>query len=357
MKRIYTTIAIIAVMMTMLCLCACSNEEDTPTPDVEAVEELPINDVAFVRSRLVAYDAQGEYMGFVMGSAVYEDEPTALYVGIEDEEEIEMQIATLIPADATVKDDGKRKVVTLTDEKGKTQGEMYIQQKKDDIVRAEVSFSKENLIDKHVSVVRFIPRVLWPTNDLHDGPMKVGQIWRHKSTGNQYVCVREPETQLYGMLFQVRNSTFVYSNDLYIHTKCFPTPTNLQKIAQILNVSRTDLWEVLANLYGMDVATLKSKPFFQNKVDQNNRLPLAYSLNTRSEMPRQCSTSLNVSISSLTTAHIAMDSRIYKVNINPNGYTLTLDCGFSSKPDPYRPHLEDFFNDLTLSDQDFELVK
>lgn len=350
----------IALMMSVFCMSSCSNEEDGPTPGVEDVEGLPMDDVAYVRSKLVSYNARGEYLGFVMGSPVYPDMPTTLYVGVDGLDEALMQIEDLIPSDAKVKEQGSRKVVTLTDQKGATQGEMYICQKVDEMILAEVSFSREGLIDEHVSAVRFIPANLWPDNDLHDGPMKVGQIWRHKRTGDEYVCMREPETKKYGLLFRVRGLTYIHSNDVSIHPLYFPARVNLSSIATILKGSRPDLWDVLAQQAGMDVENLKTQSFFFNKTV--NKMVYALLFNNLADSPKSYYSKSNVNVNSLPKSYVAMDSRIFKVSTGAiyDGYTLKLDCGFTQKPDEVYTHdnLDNsIFDDLTLTDEDFELVR
>lgn len=286
MKRFLSTFWLIALLGAgMAFLGSCSNDEGDPTED-DAVAKL--DDVDFVKRNLIITDASGNFAGLKWGVLIDESRPTTAFVGVEDADEIQEMWEGLIPYDVTVKTDGGDKVAELTDISGKKQGEMRLHNVNSGEVMAEITFSKPNLIDAHVSQVVFIPAALWPQNEISTiSPMPI--IMERKTTGEKFAVVRLPSaTGTPGYIMHVGQKRY-FNNDQHekgaaTALKYFPCTASMIKISgSLCKEENKELWDVLAKATEtpMTAGELKTVRFFTSHNDAN--FNYIFTLGNRSE--------------------------------------------------------------------------
>lgn len=344
-------------MLMSTCLVSCSNDDEGPktAPDTEDVTP----GIDHVKSKVVAYTRDGSYRGPVIGSVLYENQPTTLYVGVTDMDELEAMFADLIPEGAQVTENGRRKTVVLTDRNGARQGEMYFETAEDPgagLIIGTVTFSKRGLVDPHVDVINFVFTNMWPGNDPVDDVLLLGQVWRYRKTGDLYVCMREPATGMPGLLFHVGDMSYVRLTDLQFHPKYFPSEASIKAVGNTLRDEPT-LWDAMAQASGKEVDVLKGSNFFFNKIMLVNNMVYSFSLSQRKSSMVTAMEKTVTDISKLSMAYKSLASRAYKVSRNNDEYYVTMDCGFASVPNRQRDYLENIFNDLGPELDDFELVE
>lgn len=351
MKRFLSTFWLIALLGAgMAFLGSCSNDEDDPTED-DAVAKL--DDVDFVKRNLIITDASGNYAGLKWGVLVDESRPTTAFVGVEDADEIQEMWEGLIPYDVTVKTDGGDKVAELTDISGKKQGEMRLHNVNSGEVMAEITFSKPNLIDAHVSQVVFIPAALWPQNDITTlTPMPT--ILERKTTGEKYAVLREPSaTGTPGYIMHVGQKRYFtdrqHEDGKALALQYFPSTEAMIKISGSLSKNAA-LWDVFtkATETPMTASELKTVRFFTSHNEV--KLNCVFTLGTRAET-KMAPLNFNLVPKAETPEYAGFwhyTSRVYVMTIDNADYRLTMDHNFTVVPG-------DMIKEINLTFDDFNL--
>lgn len=344
-------------MLMAICLASCSKDEENKQSGTD-IEEAT-SGTEHVKSKVVAYAKDGSYRGPVIGSVLYDNQPTTLYAGVMDLEELEAMFEDLIPEGAQVIDNGLKKTVILTDKNGVKEGEMYFETAEDPytpLVIGSVTFSKRGLIDPHVDGINFVFTYMWPGNAPIDDVLLLGQVWRYKKTGDLYVCMREPVAGMPGLLFHVGDMAYVRLADLQFYPKYFPSEASIKAVGNTL-LDEPSLWDVMAKASGKGADVLKGSNFFFNKIMPINNMVYSFSLSQRKSSMITAMEKTVSDISKLSMAYKSFASRVYKVSCSNDQYYVTMDCGFASKPSKMRDHLENIFSDLGPELDDFELVE
>ncbi len=196
-SRLVRHISMLAtISLTAFAWCAC---EKNPSPEdaPERIEITSYDDLRYFQDYFVEEDTLGQFVSHSMGEPLYENDPTNLYIGVDDVEEareiwlqtlapdVKEQVYSPSPMDATA---------TLTDRDGKKQGTVSFTVGSGATV-AEITTDAPAL--RHFKKVTFIPRSAWPVNSgssLYD----VGDVVKfnidniHWVDGpRNFVCIQE----------------------------------------------------------------------------------------------------------------------------------------------------------------------
>ncbi len=177
----------------------CSCEKDPSHKNApERIEITSYDDLQHFQDYFVEEDSEGQFVSHSMGVPLYENDPTNLYIGVEDIEEarliwqqtlapdVEEQVYSPSPTDARA---------TLTDLDGKKQGTVSFTAGSGAVL-AEITTDAPAL--RHFKKVTFIPKSAWPVNS-GSSLYNVGDVVKfrvdHPDEGRDFdinfVCIRE----------------------------------------------------------------------------------------------------------------------------------------------------------------------
>lgn len=197
MHYMKTTLAVFTAITLSIGFAACSSDDDDDmqqnVPESEQVTTF--DDLAYFQDAFVETDSLGNLEGYSVGEPIYDNDPTHLYIGVENiQEALEFWEACLAPdINRTTSADNKYSY-TLTDEEGQSQGTVSFAPGTESGHVAEITTNATDL--KHFKTVTFLLNSAWPFNS-GEGKYRVGDSFvREVKEGSfkdnvHFVCVRE----------------------------------------------------------------------------------------------------------------------------------------------------------------------
>ena len=332
---------------------SCSENDDEKIPDVEENEQSYIDDVDFVRRKLVSLDANGNFKGLLWGVCIDESRPTTAYVRVENLNEAKEIWQVFIPYDAKAVANGNNQSVELTDANGKKLGDMRFNVLDNGKELAEIVFSSSKLIDVHVSRLVFILSSLWPNNDgEYDGLVPV--MMTRKTTGEKYAVVSMPSTAgVSGYIMHIGNKRYItdreHENGGALLMRHFPSTGSVKQIACEF-AKNPELWGTLSRISGLSVEELQKSRYFLSHTDGLKQF--VYNINGKAEtvmFPLLFSKSFEAT-EATHAGYYCYTSRVYIMTIQNGAIQLTMDNNFEMNKIP-----NDIANELILTMDDFEL--
>ena len=138
---------------------ACSSDDDN---DSKAKQ---YDDLEYLQKALCNIDANGNLVGYNVGTVLYENEPQHLYIGVDNIEEAAHMFAEWMSPEVKLADitpTVSELTAQLADKQGKSQGTIYFRAGTTPIV-AEVTASNGTQL-KFVSSITFLLKSAWPQN-------------------------------------------------------------------------------------------------------------------------------------------------------------------------------------------------
>lgn len=332
---------------------SCSKDDDEIDNNEEQTEQSYIDDIDFVRKRLVSLDANGNFNGLLCGVYIDESRPTTAFVSVENLNEAKELWNSLIPYDAKAVANGDNELVELTDENGTKQGDMRFNVLSSGNELAEIVFSSSKLIDARLSQLVFIPSNFWPNNDGgYEGYTPV--IMTRKGTDTKYAVIKMPNTTgKAGYIIHVGEKRYIIDREHQKGTgmlmRYFPSTSSMAVISNTIK-SNPNLWEVLSQVSGVSVEELKTSRFFLSRADQ--RFDYVFDIS-------QVLETFTVPLPFNWISQIRDDnapgfwnytSRVYIMTLQDGVIHLTMDNNFIPGKIP-----DDVVNELNLTMDDFEL--
>lgn len=332
---------------------SCSKDDDEKDPEVVETDQTKIDDVSFVRKKLVSLDANGSFRGLLWGVFIDDSRPTTAFVRVENLQEAKEVWEGLIPYDAKAVANGGNEVVALTDANGKKQGDMRFNVLDNGKEMAEIVFSSDKLIDAHVSRLAFIVSNLWPNNDgEYDGPVPV--MMTRKTTGDKYAVIKMPSTAgNSGYIIHVGEKRFItdreHENGGALLTRHFPSTAYMRNIAAEF-AANPDLWGTFSQVSGLSVEELQKSRFYLSHT--NGIQQFVYYIQNKAEtvvLPVAFNKSFEIT-EATHPGYYSYTSRVYIMTIQNGAIQLTMDNNFEDNKIP-----NDIVNELILTMDDFEL--
>ncbi len=347
----FLAIALLSGLTTLM--SSCSKDDDEKDPDAVETGQTKIDDVSFVRRKLVSLDANGNFNGLLWGVFFDDSRPTTAFVKVQSLQEAKEVWEGLIPYDAKAVADGNNEVVELTDEKGKKQGDMRFNVLGNGPELAEVAFSSPTLVDSHVSRLAFILSGLWPSNDgEYDGPVPV--MMTRKTTGDKYTVVKMPtSTGVAGYIMHVGEKRFItdrqHEDGGALLMRYFPSTASIKQIC-LAFAAKPDLWGTFSQVTGLSVEELqKSRYFLSHTSKTMDYVCNIYGKAETAIPPLPFNSSFNAT-EEKNGINYCYTSRVYIMTIQNGAIQLTMDNNFEENKVP-----NDIVNELILTMDDFEL--
>lgn len=231
-----------ALLLAGAFLTGC--EKDPKGPEVEAISAY--NDLSFFQSAFVDVgplneDGVESYAIYSVGEAIYEDDATNLYIGVDNlEEALGYWNASLAPDIARTVSADNKYTYTLTDEEGKSQGSVSFTPGAAGSV-AQITTSASGL--KYFSKVTFILNSAWPFNAGSEARSHLGDVrfFRVPELGViPFVCVREQGNGVKPLFVAITKERHqLPSEDMRSHlleTKWCPGSAKAKEIYNVLHL-------------------------------------------------------------------------------------------------------------------------
>ena len=201
MHYLKTILAIVSAIALCTGFAACSNDDDEENPNVPERETVTtFDDLAYFQDAFIETDSLGKFIAHCVGTPIYENDPTHLYIGVETiHEALEYWDACLAPDITRTTSADNSYNYTLTDKEGQLQGTVSFAPGTESGHVAEITTNATDL--KHFKAVTFLLNSAWPFNS-EEGTYRLGDVRNIaltdasiQITGAQYncnfVCVRE----------------------------------------------------------------------------------------------------------------------------------------------------------------------
>ncbi len=280
-KNFIKFMALVAVALPMALLSSCgdddddiinnnnNNGKDENTEQTIKDEDIKMDGVDFVKKNWLKYDDNGNVTGTAIGKAIYEAEPTVVYVGVEDLKDAIAHFNTAVkPANASMKLVNKNWQAILVDTLGNEQNIIHFDKVDDGTVLAKAYLDKKIGIENYISEIRYIPTSLWPENAGSNSPFLAGCVYTFK--GKNYVCLRPFGYGKDGFLVSDINneayiaSSFQYQSEEY--SANYPNANTFKEICKELSsstVSGSRYWQLLCACAGQtDLKKFKTREYW-----------------------------------------------------------------------------------------------
>ena len=276
-KNFIKFMALMAVALPMVFLSSCSDDDDDKKNNgnnqntEQTIKEVDIkmDGVNFVKKNWLKYDDNDNVIGVAIGKAVYEAEPTVVYVGVEDLRDAIVHFNSAVkPANAVLKVVNGNWEAILVDTLGNEQNRIHFDKEDDGKGLAKVYLDKKIGIESYISEIRYIPTSLWPENALgSNSPFRAGCAYTFK--GKNYVCLR---TNGYGkdglLVSDINNYTWLqclYAWTAERNTANYPNLNTCKEICKELSstVSGSRYWQLLCACAGQtDLKKFKTREYW-----------------------------------------------------------------------------------------------
>lgn len=223
MKTIHylkAAMAIVSAIVLSTGFAACSSDDDDDKQQnvAESEQVTTFDDLAYFQSAFVETDSLGNFISHSVGEPIYDNDPTHLYIGVENiQEALEFWEACLAPdINRTTSADNKYSY-TLTDREGKSQGTVSFAPGTENGHVAEITTNATDL--KHFKAVTFLLNSAWPFNS-SSGTYYLGDVRKvkldmetdgwlgYKSREVGFVCVREKSNGVKPLYVAITNKTY-----------------------------------------------------------------------------------------------------------------------------------------------------
>jgi len=218
---------------------ACKKDQNKP----EHERVTSFDDLAFFQDAFVEVDASGNLVAHCVGEPIYTDDPTHLYIGVDDlEEALSYWDDCLAPDIVRTVSVSHNYTYTLTDLEGKSQGTVSFALGTGGSV-AEITTNAPGL--KHFDRVTFLLNSAWPFNS-EAGEYLLGDVLRsdvtvggdgirYQSYDVGFVCVREKGNGVKPLFVAISKEEYEPSNALLLLTSDYcPGEAKAKNIAKLL---------------------------------------------------------------------------------------------------------------------------
>ena len=255
MHYLKTILAIVSAIALCTGFAACSNDDDEDNPNVPESEAVTtFDDLAYFQDAFIETDSLGKFIAHCVGTPIYENDPTHLYIGVETiHEALEYWDACLAPDITRTTSVANSYNYTLTDKDGQSQGTVSFAPGTESGHVAEITTDATDL--KHFKTVTFLLNSAWPFNSgeskYHLGDVRWETTWYyddddHHCTYNGtygFVCVREKSNGVKPLFVAITNEQIDASNfngRSLLSSKYCPGEAKAKQISELL---RKD-WEL-----------------------------------------------------------------------------------------------------------------
>ncbi len=275
-KNFIKFMALVAVALPMAFLSSCgdddddiNNGKDENTGQTIKEVDIKMDGVDFVKKNWLNYDDNGNVTGTAIGKAIYEAEPTVVYVGVENMEDALAHFNSAVrPVKAEMKSVNGNWQVVLVDTLGNEQNIIHFDKVEDGTVLAKAYLDKTIGIESYISEIRYIPISLWPENALgSNSPFRAGCVYTFK--GKNYACVRSFGYGKDGLLVcDINNYTWLqclYAWTAERNTANYPNANTCKEIRMELSnsVSGPRFWQLLCACAGQtDLKQFKTREYW-----------------------------------------------------------------------------------------------
>ena len=195
-------LSIVPAIALSIGFAACSSDDENENRNVPEREAMTtFDDLYYFQDAFIETDSLGKFVAHCVGEPIYENDPTHLYIGVENiEEALEYWDACLAPDITRTTSAANVYNYTLTDEEGQSQGTVSFAPGTESGHVAEITTNATDL--KYFKTVTFLLNSAWPFNS-EEGKYHLGDV-RHMDIyveGNWikgdynghtgFVCVRE----------------------------------------------------------------------------------------------------------------------------------------------------------------------
>ena len=276
-KNFIKFMALMAVALPMAFLSSCSDDDDDNknngnnqnTEQTIKDVDIKMDGVNFVKKNWLKYDDNDNVIGVAIGKAVYEAEPTVVYVGVEDLKDAIAHFNSAVrPVNASMQLVKGNWQAILVDTLGNELNRIHFDKVDDGKVLAKVYLDKKIGIESYISEIRYIPTSLWPENALGgNSPFRAGCVYTFKN--KNYVCLRTNGYGKDGLLVSDINaerhfkSTFKYQAEKKAAN--YPNLNTCKEICKELSstVSGSRYWQLLCACAGQtDLKKFKTREYW-----------------------------------------------------------------------------------------------
>ena len=259
MKTIKFMNALAALAIAATGFTACSSDDDDNNgqnvPESEVITDY--DDLNYFQNAIVSIDSEGNFLSRNYGEALYDNDTTHLYIGVETLAQAEDIFREWVTPKGNVAKTGNDLTYLLTDAEGKPQGTIFFKASASSGILAEVTPSSPSLL-KHFSQVTFLQNNSWPYNgDSSDEVYKLGDTRRltvdhhvknHTQDVYTFVCIREKSNGVKAMYFAISPDEYVPKtwtpNDLLYGVAAVPSEAKAKTVAELLQKN----WDFFANI-------------------------------------------------------------------------------------------------------------
>ncbi len=264
MKTIKFLHTLAALAITAASLTACSSDDDDDNKNNQNGQNVPesqaittYDDLNYFQNAIVSIDSLGRFLSRNYGEALYPNDTTHLYIGVETLADAESLFREWVTPTGNVAKAGNDLTYLLTDAEGKAQGTIFFKATATSGILAEVTPSSPSLL-KHFRQVTFLSNSSWPYNgDSSDEVYKLGDTRRltvdHRVSGHTqdvytFVCIREKGNGMKAMYFAISPDEYVPKtwtpNDMLYNVAAVPGEAKAKTVATLLQAR----WDFFANI-------------------------------------------------------------------------------------------------------------
>lgn len=214
MRYINKIVILFIQVITVVFFAACSDDTSSEVipPQTEATDGK-----SYLQQSLVVLDEAGNFKNRALGEPLNSADTTMLYVGVENLEEAESIYRRLFPQGTSVKEEGGKRIVALTDKNGKVQGTVTFLPMDDEGEGEVAVVSFEGFKLEGVSSLYFILNSAWPQNSA--SPYRKGERVMRSTLldgAQEWVCLTEAKLGKQGILYHISKNSIDYNS--YINT-------------------------------------------------------------------------------------------------------------------------------------------
>ena len=260
--KFINTVAALAIAATAF--TACSSDDDDNNNNAQNGQNVPVSqavtaydDLNYFQNAIVSIDSVGNFLSRNYGEALYDNDTTHLYIGVETLAQAESIFREWVAPNGNVAKTGNELTYLLTDVQGRAEGTIFFKASTAAGTLAEVTPSSPSLL-KHFSKVTFLQNSAWPYNgDSSDEVYRLGDTRRltvdhrvsdHKQDVYTFVCIREKGNGVKAMYFAISPDLYVPKTwtpkDLLYDVAAVPGEAKALTVATLLQKN----WDFYANI-------------------------------------------------------------------------------------------------------------
>lgn len=242
--------ALAALAIAATGFTACSSDDDNNNNNGQNAPESQVvtayDDLNYFQNAIVSIDSVGNFISRNYGEALYDNDTTHLYIGVETLAQAEEIFREWVAPNGNVAKTGNELTYLLTDAQGRAQGTIFFTAASSAGAVAEVTPSSPELL-KHFSKVTFLLNSAWPYNDSSDEVYHLGDRRRltvdfhvadHTQDVFTFVCIREKSNGVKAMYLAISPNLYVPKtwtpSDLLYDTAAVPGEAKAKTVATLL---------------------------------------------------------------------------------------------------------------------------